>query len=118
MTVGKVRDWNFPKHNTAPPRQVKYTYDRPRISGGEKLAKGGPFKHPLKKGALHRDLGIPQGQKIPHARLVKAEHSSSPLTARRARLAETMSHWNKKAGGGAVHGANCSCPMCSGGMVR
>lgn len=103
MTVGKVKDFTFPHHIA--PKTIRY-------SGG------GPFKHPLKKGALHRDLGIPQGQKIPAARLAKAAHSSSPLVAKRARLAETMKHWNHKAGGGMVHGNDCSCPMCSGGMVR
>lgn len=45
------------------------------------------IKHP---GALHRDLGVPQGQKIPEAKLEAATHSNNPTTAKRARLAETM----------------------------
>ena len=45
------------------------------------------IKHP---GALHRDLGVPQGKKIPAAKLAKATHSSNPKVAERARLAETM----------------------------
>jgi len=44
----------------------------------------------IKKGALHRELHIPQGQKIPQKTLKKAEHSNNPLLAKRARLAETF----------------------------
>ena len=46
----------------------------------------GAIKHP---GALHRDLGIPQGQKIPQRKLKQAEQAGG-LTGRRARLAETL----------------------------
>lgn len=44
------------------------------------------IKHP---GALHRDLGIPQGQKIPAGKLRQAAQAGG-LTGRRARLAETL----------------------------
>ena len=58
--------------------------------GGKKVAKNwiaGAIKHP---GALHRDLGVPQGQKIPKAKIAKAAQSSNPTLARRARLAVTL----------------------------
>lgn len=42
------------------------------------------------KGALHRSLGVPQGEKIPQKKLEKAEHSKNPLTRKRANLAETL----------------------------
>lgn len=45
------------------------------------------IKHP---GALHKELHVPKGKKIPEAKLEKAEHSKNPTTARRARLAETL----------------------------
>lgn len=45
------------------------------------------MKHP---GALHRELGVPQGDKIPEKKLEKAAHSDNPKLARRARLAETL----------------------------
>ena len=48
------------------------------------------------KGALHRDLGVPEGQKIPAAKLRAAEHSKDPKTRRRARLAETLKNLNHK----------------------
>ena len=56
------------------------------------MAKGGNWikgaiKHP---GALHRQLGVPMGQKIPAKKLEKATHSSNPTLAKRARLAKTL----------------------------
>lgn len=47
----------------------------------------GAIKHP---GALHRELGVPKGKKIPAKKLAKAAHSSNPKLAKRARLAETL----------------------------
>jgi hypothetical protein len=66
-----------------------------------KLAKGGKWiqgaiKHP---GALHRTLGVPQGKKIPAAKLAKAAHSSNPTTRRRAALAKTLKGLHKAKGG-------------------
>lgn len=46
--------------------------------------------HPNSKGALHRHLNIPQGQKIPLSKLHKAEHSKSPKIRKEANLAETL----------------------------
>jgi len=34
----------------------------------------------IKKGALHKSLGVPEGEKIPTAKLKKAEHSKDPKT--------------------------------------
>jgi len=62
-----------------------------RAAGG--YARGGrkwiakAIKHP---GALHRQLGVPQGQKIPAKKLAKAAHSSNPTLRRRANLAKTL----------------------------
>lgn len=50
----------------------------------------------MKKGALHKSLGVPQGKKISEAKLEKAEHSKNPKTAKRARLAETLKKIGKK----------------------
>lgn len=41
------------------------------------------------KGALHRALGVPMGQKIPASKLASAAHGDSKL-AKRARLAQTL----------------------------
>lgn len=46
----------------------------------------GAIKHP---GALHKQLGVPQGQKIPAAKLAKAAHAGGKL-GERARFAETL----------------------------
>ena len=44
----------------------------------------------MKKGALHSELGVPQGQKIPAAKLNKAAHSTNPTLKKRATLAKTL----------------------------
>jgi hypothetical protein len=50
----------------------------------------------MKKGALHKELGVPEGKKIPEKKLMKAEHSSNPLERKRANLAETLSKLRSK----------------------
>lgn len=42
------------------------------------------------KGALRETLHVPKGEKIPEAKLEKAEHSENPTTRKRANLAETL----------------------------
>ena len=42
-----------------------------------------------KPGALHQELGVPQGQKIPAKKLKKAAKAGGKL-GKRARLAETL----------------------------
>jgi len=59
------------------------------------MAKGGKnwiqsAINPKNKGALHRELGVPMGKKIPAKKLEKATHSSNPTLAKRARLAKTL----------------------------
>ena len=52
----------------------------------------GAIKHPV---ALHRELGVPQGKKIPAAKLSKAAHSSNPTERKRANLAKTLKGFKK-----------------------
>lgn len=47
------------------------------------------------KGALHRDLGIPMGKKIPKKKLRKASKKGGTV-GRRARLAMTLSKLRRK----------------------
>lgn len=51
----------------------------------------GAIKHP---GALHRELGIPAGKKIPEKTLEKASHAGGKL-GQRARLAQTLEGFKK-----------------------
>lgn len=53
----------------------------------------GAIKRP---GALHAELDIPQGQKIPPKKLTKAAHSNDPKLRRRAILAETLKKMHGK----------------------
>ena len=47
------------------------------------------------KGALHRQLGVPEGQTIPQAKLEQAAQAGGKLGAR-ARLAETLKGFRPK----------------------
>lgn len=66
-----------------------------RASGGGNWIKGA-IKHP---GALHKEMGVAEGKKIPAKKLEKAAHSSNPTLAKRANLAETLKGFHKSAGG-------------------
>ncbi len=48
-----------------------------------------------KPGSLRASLKVKEGEKIPEAKLKKAEHSKNKTTARRARLAETLKGMKK-----------------------
>lgn len=50
------------------------------------------IKHP---GALHRQLGVPQGKKIPAKKLAAAARKGGTL-GRRARLAKTLKRMHHK----------------------
>lgn len=54
----------------------------------------GVIKHP---GALHEELHVPKGKKIPQAKLEKAAKKKG-VEGKRARLAETLKGFNKKKG--------------------
>ena len=58
----------------------------------EKWIQKAVSKHP---GKLHRDLGVPQGQKIPAKKLEKAKHSKSLSIRREANLAATLKKLRK-----------------------
>ncbi len=53
------------------------------------------IKHP---GALHRQLNVPKGEKIPEKKLKKAEHSKNPTLRKRAVLAETLKNLPRRKG--------------------
>jgi len=55
----------------------------------------------LKKGALHKELGVKQGKKIPASKL-KIKKGMSTLEKRRINFAKNASKWN--------HGAKQSNP--------
>jgi hypothetical protein len=61
-----------------------------REDGGGNWIKGA-IKHP---GALHRQMGIPAGEKIPAKKLAAAAEKGGTL-GRRARLAQTLAKMRK-----------------------
>ena len=48
-----------------------------------------------KPGALHKEMGVPEGKKIPQKKLAKAAKSGGKL-GKRARLAETLESFHRK----------------------
>jgi len=46
-----------------------------------------PLIKPSHRGMLHDDLGIPRGQKIPHAKLLEALHHGDEAVRKRAQFA-------------------------------
>jgi len=61
--------------------------------GEKKKWISGSIKHP---GALHKELGVKAGKKIPAKKLEEAEHSKNPLERKRASLAKTLKGFHKK----------------------
>lgn len=60
------------------------------------------------EGLLHKDLGVKSGEKIPAAKLEKAEHSSNPAVKKRAVFAANAKHWHH--GGHSKHHRNSGHP--------
>ena len=48
---------------------------------------------PSRKGLLHKKLGVPQGQKIPAAKLEKAMKSKSAALRKEANFAKNAREW-------------------------
>lgn len=51
---------------------------------------------PSHKGKLHEALGVPEGKKIPQAKLEAAKHSKNPALRREANFAENAKGWSHK----------------------
>jgi len=66
-----------------------------RASGGGNWIAGATQN----KGALHRRLHVPEGEKIPAKKITKAEHSKNPTERKEASLAKTLKGLHKSAGG-------------------
>jgi hypothetical protein len=70
--------------------------DRDHIHGGKAMAERKWIKGAIKhKGALHKALGVPEGEKIPKSKLQAAEKKGGKV-GREARLAENLSHLSHK----------------------
>jgi len=50
------------------------------------------IKHP---GKLHRELGVPEGEKIPAKKLAKAAKSKNPTVRKEVALAKTLKKFKK-----------------------
>lgn len=64
-------------------------YKKQRVNLGKK----GSFT--VRKGALHRALGVPQDETIGQARIERAENSRDPKIRKMARSAEGLTHMKR-----------------------
>lgn len=73
-----------------------FTHETPDSSGIEEeeyRAKGGGVHiKPSHRGRLHRDLGVPEGEKIPMAKKEAAKHSKNPRIRKEANFAVNFGH--------------------------
>lgn len=81
-----VSEWNAASKGSDPPERAAVKT--------HKVDLGSKGNFSVKKGALHEDLGIPLGEKIPKSTEEKAAHGSG-VTARRARSALGFRAMNK-----------------------
>jgi len=51
--------------------------------------------HHMRKGGLHRALGVPEGENIPAEKLAAAKHSSNPHVVHMANFASTLKGFKK-----------------------
>ncbi len=59
------------------------------------MAKNWIAKATKNKGALHRELGVPEGEKIPAKKMAKAAKSKNPRIRKQVTLARTLSGLRK-----------------------
>ena len=71
---------------------------------GKKRGATAGFNPGGRKGKLHRELGIPESEKIPADRLRAATRSKDPEIRRDAIRAEAMKKWKKRKRGGKADG--------------
>lgn len=90
MGRAKMRDGSKWKSGDATENESGKPYANGGAAGGKWIA--GATKN---KGALHKALNVPQGEKIPEKKLEKAENSDNPTMRKRAALAETLKGFKK-----------------------
>ena len=69
------------------------------------FAEGGtmkPMDLHLKKGALHKELGVPEGEKIPAKKLEKSANSDNETLRKRAQFAINAKKWHHMSEGGVL----------------
>src|SRR5262245_56721080 len=84
---------NVPSGSTKQEGVVGGTKDAGKFAKGGGKWMAGAVKKP---GALHRSLGVPQGEKIPAGKIEKASHSDNPTLRKRANLAKTFAKFRPK----------------------
>ena len=84
------------------PEGVKETTHLAKSHEEPKMAKGG-FLGDLKKGALHKEMGISEDKNIPEKKLDKAANSDNETLRKRAQFAINAKKWHHAEGGVIPH---------------
>src|SRR5262245_36375665 len=97
--LARVSQHGTPSEQAPDKAKVKAKFPNIGKGGGDAVGKGAGDKKWISKaiskpGALHRQLGVPQGQKIP-AKKLSAAASKGGTLGKRARLAETLKKLNR-----------------------
>jgi hypothetical protein len=74
--------------------QQSGTEERAVEMGDPRKRGGGIHIKPSHRGMLHKEMGVPAGEKIPTSRLEKAKEGASPAERKRITFAENAKHWN------------------------
>ena len=110
------------KHDdaAADKKLFKKMFKQEESTEAQGMKKGGKkaFNPGGQKGKLHRELGVPEGQKIPSGRLASAANSSNPEVKRDAIRAQTMKQWKHADGGQAGVPRNKVAKMAVGGVAK
>lgn len=76
-------------------RGVKVDGSAPRGRADKRTRGGGIHIKPENKGKLHKELGVPEGEKIPAKKIAAAKNSSNPAERKRAVFAANAKKWHK-----------------------
>lgn len=85
MSQGSSNSRRWFGKQSPPPKPIE---DEGRAHGG------GIHIKPSHKGMLHKEMGVPAGEKIPTAKLEKAKEGASPAERKRITFAENARKWN------------------------
>ena len=72
----------------------KVSGKHPRGRADKRARGGGIHIKPENKGKLHKELGVPAGEKIPAKKLAAAKNSSDPAERKRATFAANAKKWH------------------------
>ena len=93
---GNTEPDDSPLPASAKGKSAKSDDGEPDMDPQEKASGGGIHIKKSHKGLLHKDMGIPSGEKISEKKLESEKKSAGPAERKRIQFAENAKTWNKK----------------------